>query len=168
MKNKDNKNSDLNLGLDSTHEKLINIIKWQGRAVVFLFIFSIVAFFICPQNIKLPNQKALSNPPQITADKIQYKFDIYQDKKRINKNLEIVKQPRIEIIGQVYDYNIVYHRFKDFKIYFNNAEVHLDPQSGYFRIHYQLKEGSNVLEMYYVVNGVKYNRQQIIVYYKKA
>jgi len=148
-------------------DKLIKIIKWQGRGVVFLFILAVVAFFICPKDIKLPNQEALKSSPEITADKVQYKFSIFQDKNRIKNNQKIVKRPNIQIIGQIYDYGQVYNKFKDFKFIFNGAEVALDSQSGYYRINYTLKKGNNTLETYYIINQQEYNHQQVILNYQE-
>lgn len=151
------------ISTDSRLTSLIKIIKWQGRVIVILIAVVVLVSMVKVEDIKLPSQEAVLAPPPITKANLQYNAFAYQNTKLINHG-DVVKDPVIEIIGQVYEYKEVKQKWPELIFVLNSASVPLS-DTGNYLVNLNLKPGPNIIETSLQINGKDYNRQQIVISY---
>jgi len=146
-------------------KKLTKIIHRQGQLIILLLIAIVAVFVIKTQDIKLPDQTPDQGPPPLSQEDIQYQINIFQNSIKLNQGAS-VNDPRVNVLGNVYDLKNIRETFKDFAFLVNDAEVPLDPVNGSFQVDLTLKPGSNIINTSYTIEGKNYDRRQIVIYFQ--
>lgn len=148
---------------DTRLASLVKVIKWQGRVIVLLIATVALVSMVKVEDIKLPSQEAVLTPPPITTASLQYNAFAYQNTKLV-KHGDVIKDPALEIIGQVYEYKEAKQQWPDLIFVLNGVSVPIS-DSGNYLVDLNLKPGPNIIETSLQINGKDYNRQQIVITY---
>ncbi|MDD2785710.1 MAG: hypothetical protein PHS79_02325 [Patescibacteria group bacterium] len=143
---------------------LLKIIRWQGTAIVLLFVAVVLVIVVKKTDIKLPSQEPLQTPPPLTEKGMQYNVFAYHGTQLI-KHGGTVTSTDLTLMGQVYDYKEAIKKWPELSFKLNGAAMQLS-ESGNYLIQLTLKPGPNIIETEVVVNGQEYSRRQMVVTYE--
>ncbi|MBD3281368.1 hypothetical protein GF391_01340 [Candidatus Uhrbacteria bacterium] len=155
-----------------THEdprinSLLRVIRWQGRFNILLILIVIIAIAIPFLDIELevPNQKALQSAPPIELEDIDYNALAFQGDRRLT-NGSTVSEPKITLLGQIYDGKQVMKQWPEMQFLVNNAATPITGSNSQFKIVLNLQPGPNIIETSFRLNGVLHNRRQRVINYE--
>ena len=145
---------------------LVNIIHWQGRIIALLVLLLMISIASRYIHFEFPSQQATEYIPEFQQNDIQFYFNVYQDDKILTHGSDTTN-PKVTILGQIYDAETVLQKWPDFQVFVNNAVIPITKRNGAFQVELNLKEGTNIIEVAYRVNGKEYERRQVVVNYIK-
>ncbi|MBU2566320.1 hypothetical protein KKG46_02040 [Patescibacteria group bacterium] len=145
---------------------LVNIIHWQGRIIALLVLALIISLASRYVHFEFPSQKNVAYIPEFNQNDIQYYFNVYQNDKILSHGTNTL-DPKVTILGQIYDSETVMEKWPDFTIFVNNAVIPITKRNGSFQVELNLKKGLNIIEVAYRVNGQEYDRRQTVINYIK-
>lgn len=150
-------------GPESGFGSFIRIVKWQGRLIVLLAVALGVTAYVKASNIALPKQDAVTTPPPITTDSLQYNTFAYSGN-RVLKQGDTVSSSKLMVMGQIYDYNEVKQKWPELALTLNGASLPVT-ENGSYSVNLNLRPGDNTIETALSVNGQTYEVKQIDINY---